>query len=201
VWLLGLVFTTAISPAFVFLKTYVEQTGLGSVGGFFGCYACGAAILRVFFGWLPDRVGPRRVLIPAVGTVGAGLGLLSIADSAGALFLAGLLIGLGHGFTFPILVSLTIERAPPHRRGVALGVVTALFDAGLCLGGPLFGTLVTAFGYRETYTVAALLAGAGIVAFIAQERVTDSAPARQPAAVSWRAGDAPERRGADVPTA
>jgi MFS family permease len=64
-WLIGTVFSIAITVFFVFIKTFVEETGIGSVGLFFTTYTASALVLRVFFGWLPDRYGPKRVLLPA----------------------------------------------------------------------------------------------------------------------------------------
>lgn len=179
-WFVGVVFATAIAPIFTFLKTFVMQSGVGSVGLFLAFYAFGAAALRVVFGWVPDRIGPKRVLLPAVGTVSVGLLLLSRAATALEVGLAGGLVGLGHGFAFPILVGLAVERARPGERGVAVSVATAIFDAGLLIGGPLFGAIIEAYDYAAAYVSAAALAAGGLVVFAIWDRAVLSAPAAEP---------------------
>ena len=56
-WLLGTVFSIVLTAFFVFIKRFVDETGIGSVGLFFSAYTGAALTLRIFFGWLPDRVG------------------------------------------------------------------------------------------------------------------------------------------------
>ena len=77
---IGVVFTTGIAPVFVFLKTYVMHAGVGSVGLVSGLYSLSAAALRLFFGWVPDRVGPKKALGPAILAVAFGMMLLARAS-------------------------------------------------------------------------------------------------------------------------
>lgn len=140
-WLIGFVFSVALAAVFIFIKPFVMETGYGTVGLFFTSYTAVALILRVFFGWLPDRVGPRRLLFPALAAIAAGFALLALARSAQEVVWAGLLCGAGHGFTFPILFGMVVTRARDTERGAAMSIFTALFDAGALVGGPLFGRL------------------------------------------------------------
>jgi MFS family permease len=71
-WWITLVFNFALTAYFTFLRTYVDATGVGSVGAFFAAYASTAIALRVFAGWLPDRIGLKRALYPAMLTLAAG---------------------------------------------------------------------------------------------------------------------------------
>ena len=121
-----------------------------------------AVAIRVLFGRVPERVGPKRVLSGALISLLAGLLLLSTASAAWQLIVAGLLCGLGHGWAFPILLGLVIERARPTERGAALAIYTALFDAGVLLGGPLLGAIIESLGYRAMFLSAAALVVLGI---------------------------------------
>ena len=94
-----------------------------------------------------------------------GFVVLALAKSDLAVTLAGMLCGLGHGFTFPILLGLTLGRARPSERGAALAIYTALFDAGMLIGGPLLGLVITGFGYRAMFATAAAGVALGAVAF------------------------------------
>jgi predicted MFS family arabinose efflux permease len=165
-WISGAGFATALAAFFTFLKTFVIATQVGSVGLFFGAYSAGAIGLRLGFARVPERVGPKRALFPALGAMIAGLILLPLAWSSAAVAVAGTLCGLGHGFTFPILLALVVTRARPSERGAALAIYTALFDAGILAGGPLLGAVIDAAGYTAMFFTAAglVILAAGVLA-------------------------------------
>lgn len=168
VWLVGLGFAIALSSYFAFLKTFVLDTGIGSVGTFFTAYAITAIVERVLLGWVPDRLGPKRTLLPSLLTLAAGLGALGSSTGPATLALAGVLCGAGHGFAFPVLSGLVVSRARPAERGAAISAFTALFDLGLLVGGPSLGLVVELAGHRWMFVVAAavpLVAWAGFAAW------------------------------------
>jgi len=169
-WWIGIVFSFGIASVFIFTKTFVMHTGVGSVGSFFSAYAGAAIVVRVVGGWLPDRVGPVRVLVPSLGVLCVGLGLLAFAATPASLVVAGLCSGVGHGFAFPTLSSLVVTRAREADRGSALAIFTALFDAGVLVGGPTLGALIQAVGYSGMYGFSALWIAAGTLAFLVWER-------------------------------
>lgn len=172
-WTVGLVFAAGLTAYFTFLKTYVGTLGLTEIGTFFMPYALTAVGLRVLFGWVPDRMGPRRALFPAMGVFLVGMLVLAGARSAAPLALAGVLCGVGHGYTFPILSSLIVSRAPAAERGAAVTLFTALFDAGPLLAAPLLGLVVEARGHATMYVLMAAAGAASVLAFA----LTDRAPA------------------------
>jgi MFS family permease len=166
-WWIGTIFAVAIASAFAFLKTFVESTGIGSVGAFFAAYSGAALTLRLLFAWLPDRIGAKRVLFPALAALALGFFVLAGAGDTRDVVLAGLLCGSGHGYAFPILFSMVVTRASDSDRGSATAIFTALFDLGLVLGGPLFGWISRSAGYSPMYTTAAavIVVGTAVYAF------------------------------------
>lgn len=164
-WLMGLSFAVAISSYFTFLKTFIEHTGVGSMGLFYTVYSVVAILLRLGLGWLPDRIGPRRTLYPACAATIAGLLLLPAADSDLLMAVSGMLCGAGHAFVFPVLLAMVVTRAADRERGVALSMFTALFDLGLLLGSPLLGALLERTDYGAMFTAAAVVAVAGGVVY------------------------------------
>lgn len=169
-WFAGATFATALVAHFVFLKTYVLQHHVGSMSGFFTAYAFTAIALRLFLGRIPARLGPKRVLVAAFSFVAAGQILLSIASTSGHVTLAGALCGLGHGFAFPILCGLVVERADETTRGSALAFFTALFDLGSLIGAPTFGAIVRAWSYPVMFRCAAGLLVVSTVVFALVDR-------------------------------
>ncbi len=169
-WWIGTVFALALAAVFIFVKTFVMETGVGSVGFFFTAYAAAAILLRVFLGWLPDRVGPKRVLFPALASLAAGFFTLAWAQDAVDVAAAGVLCGLGHGFVFPILFGLVVSRAREVERGAAMSIFTALFDVGVLIGGPVLGLVIRLAGYPAMYVTAALIVCGGAVGFAVWDR-------------------------------
>jgi len=148
----------------------VEDTKIGSVGGFFSTYAGAALALRIFLGWLPDRVGAKRVLFPSLTTLAVGFLVLAGAGDDREVLLAGLLCGAGHGFTFPLLFGMVVNRARTADRGSAMAIYTALFDLGVFVGGPLLGGVLGLYGYTKMFITAGALVAVGTAAFAFADR-------------------------------
>lgn len=169
-WIIGLAFATALSGPFVFMKTFVVAKGDGNVAPFFAAYGLTATLVRLVAGGAPERLGPKRVLVPSVVAFLVGLVALMLGPSHLVLAIAGIACGLGHGFVFPILLGLVVERARPSERGAALSVFTALFDAGALVGGPLLGATVRGLGYGPMFGLAAVITTVGTTAFFLLDR-------------------------------
>jgi len=163
-WMIGS-FSTVLTAYFVFIRRYVDDTGLGSVGLFFSAYVAVAIAERVFFGWLPDRVGRKNVLYPSLAVLIAGFFVLASAGSWVGIAIAGALCGAGHGFIFPILTTLLVDRAPDTDRGSAMSFFTALFDVGTLIGGPILGAIIDTSGWGPMYFTAGASMGVATVIF------------------------------------
>jgi MFS family permease len=170
VWLAALAFFIAVLALFSFMKTFVTTTGTGSVGSFFSAYAAMAVALRIVLGWLPDRLGARRMLGVAMSCYAFGFVALSLARTPGHVLAAGLLCGAGHGYAFPVLLSLVVARARQEERGVATAFFTALDWLGLLLAGPVVGYVIERAGYGVAFMCLALLLAVGIGGFYSLDR-------------------------------
>ncbi|MGE0790349.1 MAG: MFS transporter [Sandaracinaceae bacterium] len=170
IWMLGSCFAAVVAAIFTFLKRFIDDEHVGSVGLFFACYAATAVALRVLFGWVPDRVGPTRVLYPALASFACAVLLLSIARDVVVLGAAGVAAGFGHGYAFPILSALVVDRAHPADRGSAMSLFTAVFDAGVLVGSPILGAIAEATDFRTMFLCSAVAPIGGGLAFGLWER-------------------------------
>ncbi len=175
IWAASLSFGISIASYNAFLKTFVLDRGVGSVGSFFGTYTAMAVILRLFGGRIPDLVGPRRMFVPSLVALATGLALLAHAHSDAAVLVAGAVCGAGHAYAFPIASTLVVERARGSERGTALAGFTALFDIGLLMGAPAFGFILRGTSYTAMFTVAAAIVLAGAVLFTFMDRHSTNA--------------------------
>lgn len=163
VWATAFFFSVAMSSYVAFLEPYARSRGFERAGVFFFCYSVAAVTLRLFGRNLPDRVGPRRMLVPALASLTAGLYLVARFASLRTLGAAGLLCGMGHGYLFPILSGMAIEGTDRRARGSAMSFYTAVFDLGQMLGPPFFGWVAEAAGFPVIF----LCAMAGVAASLA----------------------------------
>lgn len=170
IWVVGSLVGVAGAGVYTFVKMLVEQEHVGTVGLFFTAYALSAIVLRVFFGWVPDRFGIKRTLLPAVVAYGVALAILALAHDTTTMMIAGILAGFGHGFSFPILSALVITRAHPADRGSAMALFTAIFDAGILIGSPMLGAVAHLTDLRTMFALAAIVPIAGALAFYMGDR-------------------------------
>jgi len=170
VWLAAFAFFVAVVALFTFMKTFVTTSGAGNLGAFFVAYAAIAVALRVFAGRLPERLGAPLTLGIAMSSYAAGLGVLSRAAAPGDVMAAGLLCGAGHGYTFPVLLSIVVARARPSERGAATALFTTLDWIALLLSGPMVGLAIERLEYRPVFAGLALLLVIGMALFYGLDR-------------------------------
>jgi EmrB/QacA subfamily drug resistance transporter len=144
------------------------------------------------------RYGPRKVMIPALALVAAGLALFSQISVGGSYVpdvLPGLiLLGTGAGLAFPAIVTLAMSSASPEDAGLASGLVNTTQQVGGALGLALLSTLAATKtdtltangdsvasaltgGYQLAFTVAA---GLVVFALVLAVTVLKPAPAGAP---------------------
>ena len=173
-WFVGTVFAMGLASYFVFLKTYlIEEPALGTMGLFYGVYVLAAVFLRVAFGWVPERFGLVRVLVPSLGLAAVGVTILALATGPAHLIAAAIVLGTSHAFAFPILSALVVTRAQPDERGSAIALFTALFDLGVLFGGPSFGASVKYGGYRISFGLAAVVLVVCTAVYVVWDRRTE----------------------------
>lgn len=159
-----LTFGVAVTSVFTFLAPFAAAHGLGSVASFFACYAAAAALVRIVGGRVPDAIGLRRVLLPALALLGVAiLGLVDAGRHPAILPLLGAACGAAHGYIFPILNALAVARTPRGAWGEVVSLYTAMFDLGAVVGGPMLGGIAVALGYQAMYLAAAASAAIGFL--------------------------------------
>jgi MFS family permease len=117
-------------------------------------------VVRGAFGWLADRVPPRRGLDVAHAVLAAGLLIIAAAPSLSIALLGAVVAAVGHSLPYPILVTTTIDRTGDEQRGAVLGTMTAGFDIAVAIALFVFGLVSSWFGPTAVY----LLAVAGVAA-------------------------------------
>jgi MFS family permease len=172
---------------FAFLPTFADALGVSTLSLFYTAYAGAAMGVRIFGGRLIDTLGRRAVIIPsmfvqaAATALMASLGLFmsaaSVVPVVPFLFLAGLLAGGAHGFLYPGLAALVVDRTPEARRATVIGIFSAMFLIGQTVGAFVFGYVAHAIGYGLMWTVLTflLLIGSLLSAWLRDEQAHTAA--------------------------
>lgn len=167
-WIAGALFSFAVATYFVFVRNFVTAELEVPVSDFFTPYAISAIGVRLLFGGLPARVGEHRTFAAAQLALTAGLIALAASTGTPGVRIAGALCGLGHGFSFPSLLSLFVERSAAGNRATAITLFTALMDVGVLVTGPVFGRVADTAGFPPVFVAAAAFTfTAGVYASLA----------------------------------
>jgi len=140
---------------FTFLADYADRADVGAVTPFFLPYVIAAIGVRVLFGDLPDRFGRRVVAVPALLCHTLALALMAGLETRWQLMVNGALFGVAHGFYYPTLQAMVVERAA-GARSRAIASSTFAFGAGIVTSAFALGALAKAFDYPIIYLVAAV---------------------------------------------
>ncbi len=164
--LLALAVGLTYGSIYVFLPLFGVERGVANVGLFFTAYGIANIMGRMPLGWLSDKVGRKRVIVPAILVVAVALGGLNVTSSLGPLIVMACAYGLGFGGAWTAMMALVVDEASLEVRGTALGVLYACLDLGIGLGGVVMGPVAGTIGYGVMYLLLALIALAGVVAFV-----------------------------------
>lgn len=116
-----------------------------------------------FEGYLVDRFGPRLMIAAGGVLVFVAWALDSVAASLPALYLAGILGGIGAGAVYGTCIGNALKWFPDHR-GLAAGLTAAGFGAGSAVTVVPIRNMIMASGYQHTFLFFAFVQGACVLA-------------------------------------
>jgi MFS family permease len=168
---LGVVGFAAVA-AFIVLS--LDDRGIGHGALVFTVFAGTVVLTRIVGGHLPDRIGAARSAVGAALTEALGLFLIGAAQSLPVAIVGAMAMGAAFSLLFPALSLLAVNRAPPERRGAAMGTFTASFDLGMLVGSPAVGAAAAVGGYSAAFYLAC--ASALACAALSATFIDDPAP-------------------------
>jgi putative MFS transporter len=117
-----------------------------------------APLGSLFWGWMADRIGRRKVMILTVLNFSVPTGLMALTPDQGWLFLAvcRFFVGLGVTGLYTVDVAIVQEFVPAYKRGRITGLTTALLPAGTLLGALTGAYLEHYIGWRGLFAVGLL---------------------------------------------
>lgn len=197
--LLGL---AAVAVAFAAADTYVVVLALPEMMGATGIpidqlqraapivsgFLLGYIAMLPLIGRIADLRGRLPVLVAALVVFAAGSLVTALAYDLPSMVTGRFLQGVGGGGLVPATLALVADLYPVERRGVPLGLVSAVQELGSVIG-PLFGALVISVADWRTIFLINLAVGLVLAAALraAGDRVVadDDRAARPPGRLDW----------------
>jgi MFS family permease len=99
------------------------------------------------------RISAQKVLYLSFGLVSVGLVFAAFSPALIILFAAPILIGLGMGLSYPILVGMSIQNVDDSERTMAMSVHQSVHAIGLFAGPALSGVIADALGIQLMFGV------------------------------------------------
>lgn len=147
----------AINPLFPSMMEdlNLDYQDLGNISSFL---SVAWGIAAAYMGQVSDRLGRRRVLIPAVIVFSCMAGFTGLVTGIASLLALRVVMGLAEGAFMPASIAATIEASKPSRRGFNFGLQqNGLAVVGLGLGPILATQLLVATGsWRWVFCIVAI---------------------------------------------
>ena len=117
-----------------------------------------APIGSLFWGWMADKIGRRKVMILTVLNFSLPTGLMALTPDHGWVFLSvcRFFVGLGVTGLYTVDIAIVQEFVPASKRGRITGLTTALLPAGTLLGALTGAYLEHYIGWRGLFAVGLL---------------------------------------------
>lgn len=115
-----------IAPLFPFIMKDLHLN-FSQLGALIGILGIGWGVASIVIGAASDRLGRRRILIPAIILFSLLAGLTGAAASFAMLMVIRLVMGVTEGAFMPASVACTAEASKPARRGLNQGFQLSLF--------------------------------------------------------------------------
>jgi MFS family permease len=153
--LAGIAFGTVVT----FMPTFVHhEAGFGSVSVFFLTYTAAAIGTRFVGAGLGDRIGHRRVIVPALAGLGLSIAAIATVHSVPALALVAVAFGVAQGIVYPTLNAFTIEHVASGQLGRVQTLFNGSFNLGVTTGSFALGGVADAYGHRTAFVCAGVTA-------------------------------------------
>jgi MFS family permease len=153
-----------------FSAMYADAIGVSPKSVYLTVLALVILVTRPLSGTLADRIGYRRVFMPCLVLIAAGLALLALGATLPAVVASAMLFGVGFGTAYPVFVAYVMRDVHAARRGAAFGAILAAFDTGIGTGSTTVGWLIERFGFSAAFGVAAALSAISLPYFLTVDR-------------------------------
>ena len=154
-----------------FTAMYADANGVTPKSIYLTALAIVILFTRPLAGRLGDRFGYKRVFVPCLVLICAGMACLAIGGTRAWMITSAILFGTGFGTAYPVYVGYVMRDVGSERRGAAFGAILAAFDTGIGTGSTTMGWLIGRYGFASAFGIAAALSALALPYFLVVDRV------------------------------
>jgi len=126
----------------------LSRTASGSI---FNAYLFAYIALTPLTGYLTDRLGARRIITACAFILATGLFFMGRSHSLWTVLLSYAVVGLGATGMWTPVITVVQRWFAPHRRGLALGILSTGYGLGFATMGAAFPWIVSHFTWRHAW--------------------------------------------------
>lgn len=153
-----------------FMVPFGKELGIEEerIGVFFTVFAGAMLVIRPVSGWLSDKLGLRRVLLPALLFFCAACIIIGSAKALPLILVGAIPAAIGFGTGNPLTQAWSVQTEPRNRRSVASNTLYVGMDVGFFVG-PLLGGVIrdVAGDYKSVILFGAVPLALAVVIFLA----------------------------------
>jgi MFS family permease len=163
-FLAALVWNFGLGMSWLVVPLYAASQGLSNaqIGALFSLPVIAQVALNLMGGAYTDRIGGRRIMLASCwASTAAGLWFI-LAEGFWMLMVGQLLFVVSRAAFWPATWTMASEL--PGARGIQLGRLNAVTNAGQIAGSALCGFFIVTGGYVATFAIMAAVGGAAFLA-------------------------------------
>ena len=156
-FLVGGSFLTCLNFAAVFVKSI----NVVPITLFFLSYTIIALVMRIFFGWLPDKYGQVTFCKPALIFYGLSIGILGMSINFLGVVSAGLLFGISHALVYPSIYTLALRFTDLSNKSKAFSICSVSFTSGGMIFSVFYGLVAETFSFKVMFLSCSIIVTLG----------------------------------------
>lgn len=133
-WVVIWIYRSMLSPIYSEIQGTIGQQTNAAMGLIASCYFFGYTSMQIPSGFLVDRFGQKKVLIPGFIIFALGAFSISQATNLMMIYVGSVLAGVGCGTYYGAAFSLTTQHVPPEKKGLSTAIVNSGSALGMIIG-------------------------------------------------------------------
>ncbi|MDU4960885.1 MAG: MFS transporter [Sporomusaceae bacterium] len=133
-WTIIWIYRAMLSPIYPEIQTTIGPQTNAAMGLIASCYFFGYTALQIPSGFLVDKFGQKKVLIPGFILFAGGVFSIAFAKSIMPIYIGATMAGIGCGTYYGSAFSLTSQHVPPEKKGLQTAIVNSGSALGMIIG-------------------------------------------------------------------
>ncbi|MDR0361106.1 MAG: MFS transporter [Planctomycetota bacterium] len=198
-WTVIWVYRSMLSPIYPEIQDTIGTQSNSAMGMIASCYFFGYTAMQIPSGFLVDKFGQKKILIPGFLLFALGVVAIALAKSITGIYVGAVAAGVGCGSYYGAAFSMTAQHVPPRKKGLSTAIVNSGSALGMIIGMNAASLLVKSmqFPWQTMVLISAGLIFLQVLWFAFALRSTDKKGESNPAASAPAGGIRTEESDSD----